>query len=162
MFAKSTSVFALILAAVASTSYALRMGYVDDCAKHYQVRSGDTCNKIAQEQHVSSYQLASANRGLINPECSNLQPGEWICLGLVGQWCGPVYTVQYGDTCQEIANKFHISLHALYLHNPNINSECTNLGVGEVVCVAGAFNLVSQFGTDNRYRAGGCGAQMVV
>ena len=156
------------------------MGYYAQCVAHYVVRPGDTCNKISQEQQVSTYvitldpcymvlsdwldhnlcryQLLSANQGLINPECTNLFPGEvslipyfflclctitvqshlklflvqTICLGLKGQWCGPVYTVESGDTCHAIADRFHISLHALFLHNPNINAGCTNLGVGEV------------------------------
>ena len=62
----------------------------------------------------------------------NLFLVQWICLGLEGHWCGTVYTVENGDTCQKIADKFHISVHDLYLHNPNINPGCTNLGVGEV------------------------------
>jgi len=147
----------LILAAAANTCYGLTMGY-SQCAKYYEVRLGDTCNKISQQQQVSTYQLFSANQGLINPECSNLFPGEWICLGLQGQLCGPVYTVEGGDTCEAIADKFGITVQALFLHNPNINAGCTNLGVGEVLCVAPAFNLASQFGINNRYSAGACGA----
>jgi len=148
----------VILAAAASTCYGLMLFNNQLCAQFYRVRPGDTCNQISQQQHVSTYQLLSANQGLINPQCTNLFPGEWICLGLEGHWCGPVYTVENGDTCQKIADKFHISVHDLHLHNPNINPGCTNLGVGEVVCVAPAFNLVSQFGTQNGYSAGGCGA----
>ena len=158
----------------------LTMGYIPLCAQHYTVRQGDTCNKISQEQQVSTYvitldpyyavlsdglnhdlcryQLFSSNLGTINAACSNLFPGEvslipyfflclctitaqshlnlflvqLICLGFVGQLCGPVYTVVQGDTCQKVADKFHISVQVLRAHNPNVDAKCDNLDVGEV------------------------------
>jgi len=145
MFSKINSVLAFILAVAASTSYGLVTSGPRDgrheCASLYQVQPGDTCYKISQEQGVSTYQLWSINQAFINPECTNLRPDDWLCLGLVSRWCRPVYTVEPGDTCYKIADQFHISVDDLRAHDPSINAGCTNIDVGEVLCVAPASSL---------------------
>ena len=145
------------------------------CARRYVVQPGDTCISIAlrtqvptyvntldsffdwpNHQSLCRYQLITANQGLINPECTNLRPGEvspvqnnpslpWhsissvfflfqvICLGILGHECPRVYTVRPGDTCHSIAVRTGIPLDLLFAENPNINRpSCNNLQVNEV------------------------------
>jgi LysM repeat protein len=45
------------------------------------------------------------------------------------------YTIQSGDTCQSITNSSGISLTQFSSWNPSINSFCTNLIAGQLVCV---------------------------
>ncbi|KAI0426848.1 hypothetical protein F5Y09DRAFT_317845 [Xylaria sp. FL1042] len=51
--------------------------------------------------------------------------------------CTSTYTVRIGDTCNAIRDDFGdaFSLADFYLWNPQVNSVCSNLAVGEVVCV---------------------------
>jgi hypothetical protein len=46
------------------------------CARSYTVRSGDLCDGISAAQHSSTFQLANANQGVINADCSNLAAGK--------------------------------------------------------------------------------------
>ncbi|KAI1327115.1 hypothetical protein F5Y16DRAFT_372662 [Xylariaceae sp. FL0255] len=51
--------------------------------------------------------------------------------------CTATYDVVQGDTCDGIINKYNdtFSLADLYSWNPEIDSNCANLFVGEVICV---------------------------
>ncbi|KAI1304820.1 hypothetical protein F5Y03DRAFT_357208 [Xylaria venustula] len=52
--------------------------------------------------------------------------------------CTATYTIRLGDTCNAIRDDFDdaFSLAEFYSWNPEVNSVCSNLAVGEVVCVA--------------------------
>ncbi|KAI0317179.1 hypothetical protein OF83DRAFT_173397 [Amylostereum chailletii] len=133
------------------------------CDRTYTVISGDTCDEISAKERVStcvhpllsfkppltwpwsyfSYQLTTANPGVINAGCSNLFVGEVLCLGLAGQDCTTVAVVQDGDTCVSIANEAGIALNTLLANNPNVNAQCTNIGVGEVLCTAATIIVAS-------------------
>ncbi|KAF8958187.1 hypothetical protein BDZ97DRAFT_1762352 [Flammula alnicola] len=110
------------------------------CARNYTVQPGDFCDKISAEQNVSTFQLATVNSGIIDPACDNLFVGEVLCLGLVGQDCSTVHVVASGDSCNSIAGQANISTADLLTDNPNINAGCTNIDLGEVLCVAPVFN----------------------
>ncbi|EAU82372.2 hypothetical protein CC1G_06682 [Coprinopsis cinerea okayama7 len=97
------------------------------CRRTYQVQSGDYCDKIADEQGVSSYQLAAVNAGVINADCSNLWPGHIICLARGWFDCSPVVKVNAGDTCDAIAAAAGITFNDLRFNNPNINEACSNI-----------------------------------
>ncbi|KAJ3485710.1 hypothetical protein NLI96_g4772 [Meripilus lineatus] len=99
--------------------------------RSYIVKRSDVCNSICQTQDVSNFQLSFANPQ-INADCTNLAVGEMLCLGLEGQDCRDVYTVQPGDTCDLIADIADIDVSTLEANNPNIDSGCDNLEVGEV------------------------------
>lgn len=58
-----------------------------------------------------------------------LQP---LCLGITGQDCQNVTVVQSGDFCALIADNAGIDVTTLLANNPNVNSGCTNIYVGEV------------------------------
>ncbi|KAF5391244.1 hypothetical protein D9757_003014 [Collybiopsis confluens] len=107
------------------------------CTRSYTVQAGDICDSISASQHVSTYQLASVNAGVFNSDCTNLQPGTSICLGYEGQDCDTTYVVKAQDTCAIINAAYNINSTLLYGNNPQINSDCSNIYVGEVLCVAG-------------------------
>ncbi|GJE98024.1 LysM domain-containing protein [Phanerochaete sordida] len=127
MFATAT------LAAFAALLLTVRAQIPADCARTATVQSGDTCNGISAAQNVSTFQLAHVNPG-IDAACDNLQVGETLCLGITGQDCTTVHVVQSGDFCAAIAATAGIPLATLLHNNPNVNSGCTNLGIGEVLC----------------------------
>ncbi|KAG6918795.1 hypothetical protein DXG01_011547 [Tephrocybe rancida] len=83
-----------------------------------------------------SYQLSAINTGIIDSSCSNLVPGNTICLGYAGEDCSTTYTVVPDDSCDQIAANHGFNTTILALNNPQIDSDCTNLYVGEVLCVA--------------------------
>ncbi|KAI0329338.1 hypothetical protein GY45DRAFT_1253110 [Cubamyces sp. BRFM 1775] len=105
-----------------------------DCVpdRFYTVVSGDTCDIISQKTGTSTFQLSHANPDVINEECSNLYPGEVLCLGREGQDCRDVHTVQPGDTCSDIAEDAGTTLEILLANNPNVDPGCTNIYPGEV------------------------------
>ncbi|KAL4259537.1 hypothetical protein AB1N83_009701 [Pleurotus pulmonarius] len=109
------------------------------CARPFTVRAGDTCDGISAEQGVSSFQLAASNFGVINADCTNIFPGQVICLRRVCLDCNNVHVVAEGDSCTSIANAAQISVGTLVANNPNLGPVCNLLFPGEVVCVANSF-----------------------
>ncbi|KAF8143580.1 hypothetical protein K438DRAFT_1469003, partial [Mycena galopus ATCC 62051] len=51
--------------------------------------------------------------------------------------CAQTYTVVSGDTCAAIESKTGVSDAQLHTLNPAINSGCTNLSVGQTLCLSG-------------------------
>ncbi|TBU40699.1 hypothetical protein BD309DRAFT_328569 [Dichomitus squalens] len=109
---------------------------VSNCARNYTVVSGDTCDEICAKENVSSFQLATVNNATINADCTNLFPGEELCLGIVGQDCEVTHVVADGDTCESIVEAAGTTFDILLENNPNVDSECTNIHPGEVLCTA--------------------------
>ncbi|KAK0235291.1 hypothetical protein EDD85DRAFT_842488 [Armillaria nabsnona] len=109
---------------------------VAHCNRQYTIQEGDICDSISAANNVSTYQLATINAGYIDSTCSNLQIGATICLGYLNEDCSDTYVVEAEDTCEDIADGFSIDEATLYNNNPNINDKCTNIYVGEVLCVA--------------------------
>jgi len=131
MFSKSVLTALLAVPFVAQAVLATQ----NDC-RDYVVQEGDICDSISAAQHVSTYQLAVVNYGIINQECSNLYAGEHICLGHPGEDCTDTYVVEPCDTCEDISAKTGVPLDILYVNNPQIDDDCKNIYVGEVLCVA--------------------------
>lgn len=46
--------------------------------------------------------------------------------------CNTVHVVESGDFCAGIAGEAGISVDTLLANNPNVNSGCTNIAIGEV------------------------------
>ncbi|PIL31046.1 hypothetical protein GSI_05742 [Ganoderma sinense ZZ0214-1] len=136
MFARSAvAVAAAVLAAVCA-SVNVDAAATGSCARNYTVVAGDTCDGICAKENVSTFQLASVNNGTINADCSNLFAGEALCLGIVGQDCQVTHVVKSGDSCLSIAQAAGTTEEILLANNPNVNSQCTNLHSGEVLCTA--------------------------
>jgi LysM repeat protein len=104
------------------------------CSRNGTVQANDTCNIFSARNNVSTYQLAFANKA-IDPPCNNIFPGENLCLGLVGEDCDTVVSVQSGDSCSSIATAANILMSTLIANNPNVNANCTNIYPGEVLCI---------------------------
>ncbi|RDB30859.1 hypothetical protein Hypma_005977 [Hypsizygus marmoreus] len=107
-----------------------------ECTRRYIIKDGDICDSISAAQNVSTYQLSAINVGVIDAECLNLVPSKTICLGYAGEDCSTTYTVVADDTCEQIASNHKLNSTILTLNNPQINAECTNIYIGEVLCVA--------------------------
>ncbi|KAF7378480.1 Glycoside hydrolase family 18 protein [Mycena sanguinolenta] len=105
------------------------------CTQTYIVKSGDTCSGIEAATGVSDAQLRALNPS-INSGCTNLEIGETLCLKEGGgTTCTQTYTVKSGDTCSKIEAANGISDAQLHALNPSINSGCTNLEIGETLCI---------------------------
>ncbi|KAM5538375.1 hypothetical protein V8D89_007977 [Ganoderma adspersum] len=126
------SVVAVVVVAVCG----LGVSAASDCARNYTVVAGDTCDGICAKENVSSFQLASVNNATIDADCDNLFVGEALCLGIVGQDCQVTQVVAAGDTCQSIADAARTTVDILLANNPNVDSVCSNILPGEVLCTA--------------------------
>ncbi|KAF8237457.1 hypothetical protein L208DRAFT_1247667 [Tricholoma matsutake] len=112
------------------------------CTRSYTVKPGDICDGISAANHVSTYQLAAINPS-INPTCSNLMPGSTLCLGYSGEDCTATHVVASDDTCDFITSMHKLNSTILYMNNPQINQACTNIYIGEVLCVASQVQVPS-------------------
>ena len=63
---------------------------------------------------------------------ANGDSAQNLCLGLVGEDCTTVVTVQSGDSCSSIATAAGIPVSTLLANNPNVNTNCANIYPGEV------------------------------
>ncbi|KAJ7312741.1 hypothetical protein DFH08DRAFT_626896, partial [Mycena albidolilacea] len=104
------------------------------CGTSYTVKSGDTCSAIESSTGVSDATLHALNPS-INSGCTNLQIGQVLCISS-GSGCTKTYTVVSGDTCSAIESRTGVSDAQLHAMNPSINSGCTNLQIGQVLCVS--------------------------
>lgn len=101
------------------------------CVATYAVVDGDTCNTVAQNNGVSTFRLLTANG--ISLDCSNFPyPGASLC---IPPSCD-TYTVALNDTCDSIVTgQAGMSSPQLLAWNPDINNMCSNLIVGNLICV---------------------------
>lgn len=129
MFSKS--ILAVTLPLLVSSALA------GPCVRKYTVKEGDTCDKISAENNVSTYQLATINAGYIDDLCHNLNPNDQICIGYQDEDCTSTAVVKSGDTCSGIISAHSIDMTMLLANNPQINDDCSNIYVGEVLCVLG-------------------------
>ncbi|KAI0059464.1 hypothetical protein BV25DRAFT_1993568 [Artomyces pyxidatus] len=128
----------LFLFSIVAVAFKLYGGVVAqaDCARFYTVSSGDTCDAISAKKNVSTFQLATVNKAIIDPACDNLAVDEVICLGITGQDCNVTDIVQSGDSCAVITAAAGVPLSTLLANNPNINTDCSNIYPGEVLCTS--------------------------
>jgi len=135
MFARS--IIAVVVALYAQSALASA-----NCTRSYTVASGDTCDGISQARNVSTYQLAVINP-TIDSGCSNLEIGQTLCLGTAAADCHATHTVVANDVCYSVIDTYGINSTMLYANNPQIDAGCSNLYIGEVVCVENVYNVPS-------------------
>ncbi|TDL20254.1 hypothetical protein BD410DRAFT_772857 [Rickenella mellea] len=124
-----------LFAALVVLPFAVQFASASTCTRTYTVQQGDICDTISAANKVSTYQLAAINPG-INSECSNLEPGQVLCLGTdASEDCQTTYVVNPGDTCDIVAAATGANTTILTLNNPNIGQDCF-LYIGEVLCAA--------------------------
>jgi|GEM_PF-91996 len=98
----------------------------------YTIRAGDTCFLLAQRFGTTVAAILALNPGL---NCNNLQIGQVICIPNpptcpTGSFA---YTIQAGDTCFLLAQRFGTTVAAILAINPGLN--CDNLQIGQVICI---------------------------
>ncbi|KIY66403.1 carbohydrate-binding module family 50 protein [Cylindrobasidium torrendii FP15055 ss-10] len=125
----------LSVAAIALLPFLANTALAGSCVRSYTVKEGDICDSISAAKNVSTYQLATINKGYIDNACSNLQPDDEICIGYEGEDCDQTYVVKADDTCEAVANAASIDLATLLNNNPNVLADCSNLYIGEVLAV---------------------------
>ncbi|KAJ6477835.1 hypothetical protein C8R47DRAFT_1139600 [Mycena vitilis] len=133
-----------------------------DCAKYDTVVSGDTCPVIEARNGVSDSLFRALNPE-INAACTNIILGEAYCVAALpgvsltststttaptgapsnvasGTWtnCTTYYTIVSGDNCNLIETRNSLSFTDFLKWNPEINTACTNIGLGSAYCIAGA------------------------
>ncbi|KAI0379819.1 hypothetical protein F5Y04DRAFT_282615 [Hypomontagnella monticulosa] len=130
-----------------------RQGYIDTCFRTYSVVSGDSCNVIINKFNAT-FTLAEFYdwNPQVASDCHNLFPGEVVCVGLENtpsnppacpvpvapglvSNCDKCYQVVDGDYCYGVAQKNNITIDQLYLWNPSLSTDCTNLQLGYNYCV---------------------------
>ncbi|KZT00336.1 carbohydrate-binding module family 50 protein [Laetiporus sulphureus 93-53] len=130
-----------VVAALLAFSLVAHSANAQQCARTYTVQEGEDCDSISAAQNVSTYQLATVNSGEVDTDCSNLVPGEELCLGWVGSDCTDTYVVSDGDDCDIVAARYGINVTLLYENNPQLDASCDNMYIGEVLCVASAVDV---------------------
>ncbi|KAK9778158.1 hypothetical protein SCAR479_05128 [Seiridium cardinale] len=139
--------------ALGSATLVARQGYDDNCTVTYVVQSGDYCNKI-RDQFNDTWSLDDFYSW--NPEvdssCSNLYPGEVVCVGMndtstvppacpvpvqsgLVSNCAKCYEAVELDNCYDITEAEGISLDDFHLWNPSVDAACTNILSGYNYCV---------------------------
>jgi LysM repeat protein len=100
----------------------------------YSTKPGDTLFGLARQFNTSALAIVAANP-FVNFD--HLQPGQQIRIPqeMTGPGCitGNTYAVGPGETAQQIAQFFNVSLGALIQANPGIN--LTNLSAGQIICL---------------------------
>ncbi|KAI1842156.1 hypothetical protein JX265_005733 [Neoarthrinium moseri] len=136
-----------------STTLESRQGFESDCIVTYVVQPGDYCNKIRDHfNDVWSLEDFYKWNPQVDSFCSNLYPGEVVCVGtkdsptippscpvpvqpgLVSN-CVKCYTIKENDNCGAIELAQGISDEDFRLWNPSINAACSNLLINNNYCV---------------------------
>ncbi|KAK6987472.1 hypothetical protein R3P38DRAFT_2661607 [Favolaschia claudopus] len=112
----------------------LASGSLGNCTSYHTVVSGDTCSAMDSSAHIALADFLRWNPE-INLACTNIQLDLAYCVGGGGNACGKVYTVVSGASCAAIVKSQGVTQARLNTLNPQINSACSNLDVGENLCV---------------------------
>ncbi|KAJ5710396.1 hypothetical protein N7488_004552 [Penicillium malachiteum] len=133
------------------------------CDEFYLVESGDTCEAIAAAANITLAQFYAWNPA-VGSSCADLWVGDYVCIdssvtitttvsatttssGASGistpspiqtgmtSTCDEFYLVVSGDTCAEILSDWDITLAEFYAWNPAVGSACTDIWMGDYVCV---------------------------
>lgn len=112
----------------------LAVGSLANCTSYHTVVSGDTCTAMDTSAHIALADFLRWNPE-INVGCTNIQLAAAYCVGGGGNACAKVYTVVSGDSCAAIVKSQGVTQARLNALNPQINAACSNLGVGENLCV---------------------------
>lgn len=129
---------------------------VDNCDRFAYVKTGDTCEVVANAAGISLTDFYSWNPA-VGSQCGNLQANVYVCTHIIGgpspttappsdgtprptqpgmtSGCNKFYKVKAGDGCPRIASDNSIPLSVFYDWNPAVKSDCTSLLADVYVCV---------------------------
>ncbi|EKV15529.1 hypothetical protein PDIG_25220 [Penicillium digitatum PHI26] len=134
-------------------------GMTDKCNKFDLVQSGDSCEAIAAKYNIPLSTFYAWNPA-VGSSCADLDLGYYVCVattgytlptktasagngittptpyepGMVGD-CTTFYLVLSGDTCAGIASSQGITVSDIEQWNRKVGSSCTDLWLGEYICV---------------------------
>ncbi|KAF9021267.1 hypothetical protein BDZ89DRAFT_1138106 [Hymenopellis radicata] len=107
-----------------------------ECTRKTTVMHGENCDTICERAGVSRHWLGQLNPS-INSQCTNIVSGQALCVDSAINTCGSVYSIKGTEgSCTGIATSLGMEVSDLMALNPNIDSGCTNIYVGEVICTA--------------------------
>ncbi|XP_044715643.1 lysM domain-containing protein [Hirsutella rhossiliensis] len=159
-----------------STPTPIQPGMVDNCNKFYLVKSGNTCQSIAQGSGITLKEFMAWNPD-VGATCTSLWLHAHVCVSISGYTpsptnpgngietptpiqpgmpgivkpCDRLYQAISGDTCQGIVDKHRgLSLDNSYKWNPAVHRDCTGLLAGYYYCVS----VPKAFQLETRYHAG--------
>lgn len=97
------------------------------------LRSGPQCNRYhSSDTHKCCRRFGAICKYLnakILPYNSNIDIKHEI------QGCARWYTIVMGDGCTSVEQKFSLTAAQFFTLNPEVKTDCTNLGLGEAYCV---------------------------
>ncbi|KAJ4367803.1 hypothetical protein N0V85_009115 [Neurospora sp. IMI 360204] len=151
--AKATTLSAITTSATAPGP--TQPGLAADCTKFHLVVSGDTCNAIESQYHITASDFNKWNPS-VGAECDNLWLGYYVCVGVpcatptttsvsptspspqmpsITSTCNKWYLVQSGDNCWSIEHAQGVSASDFLAWNKAVDAQCDNLWLGYYVCV---------------------------
>ncbi|KAF8908651.1 hypothetical protein CPB84DRAFT_1767170 [Gymnopilus junonius] len=122
------------------------------CGYYYFVSQGDNCTWVEDYFNMTDSDFQTYNDNLAAP-CPSLTVGSAVCVqvlnvtdtlpptptnaaaGSAPSGCAKWYTIVSGDSCSSVEQAFGLSSTAFFALNPEVKSDCTNLGLGEAYCV---------------------------
>ncbi|CAI5478102.1 unnamed protein product [Closterium sp. Yama58-4] len=112
------------------------------CVVPYTIVDGDTCTLVASTFGLTLAELATVNPGL---NCDLLTTGQQVCIKMgapLPQTCLNSYTVNPGETCNDVMLNTYppISATQLYQYNPGLicSADGSQRLVGQELCVNSA------------------------
>jgi hypothetical protein len=132
-------------------------GMVRNCDSFVQVKSGDRCDTISEDNGLTEEELHKWNPQL-GGKCEGLLYGFYVCISVIGhdptptlppngivtprphqekmvKNCNKFHLVENGQTCPAIIGIYKITLAQLIRWNPDAGSACTGLWAGNYACV---------------------------
>lgn len=108
----------------------------------HTLQPGEACDNVAAAAGLGAGAFLALNPLL---DCSLLRPGGRVCLAAAGGGCAVAHTVSAGDHCSGLAEAAGVSLRQLLDLNPGLDEECTNLELGQTVCLSPAPNCTDTY-----------------
>ncbi|PPQ83437.1 hypothetical protein CVT25_007028 [Psilocybe cyanescens] len=122
------------------------------CGYYYNVNAGDNCTSVEQYFNITDTDFKNYNENPSVP-CPSLTVGSAVCVqvlnatdtippiptnaaaGSAPSGCARWYTIVMGDGCTSVEQKFSLTAAQFFTLNPEVKTDCTNLGLGEAYCV---------------------------
>ncbi|RMJ12213.1 hypothetical protein CDV36_008133 [Fusarium kuroshium] len=140
-----------------STPTPIQSGMVSNCNKFHVVGKTTTCQGIVDYNKITMADFLKWNTG-VNSGCTNLELGNYMCVGVTSTTpeptttgngistptpiqsgmvsnCNKFHVVGKTTTCQGIVDYNKITMADFLKWNTGVNSGCTNLELGNYMCV---------------------------
>jgi hypothetical protein len=122
------------------------------CDYYMEVEANDTCTSLESTFSIPASSFNFWNSNPTTP-CPSLIPGTFVCIlvnnatdalpptpsnaasGSAPSGCAKWYTIVTNDNCGTVSTKNGITSAQFLALNPELNAQCTNLGLGQAYCV---------------------------